>query len=112
MWRRSVPTPLSRGDVPSPHPSLVETFRPHTPLLWRHSVPTPLSCGDVPSPHPSLVETHCLLIERGHGGNEVSPAHIVEKIFHCPLLFWFCLFPYLYAFIEIMHAMIKLLLIH
>ena len=35
MWRRSVPTALSRGDVPS-----------HTPLSWRHSVPTPLSRGD------------------------------------------------------------------
>ena len=83
--------------------------------MWRRSVPTPLSRGDIPSPHPSLVETHCLLMERGHGVYEVfevSPAHIVEEIFHSPLLFRFYLFPYLYAFIQKLHAMIELLLIY
>jgi len=54
------PTPPSNGD---------DLLFPRAPLCGDASVPTPLSLGD-------RVNTSSTPIERGHGGNEVSPAHL------------------------------------
>jgi len=108
MWRRSVcstNTPLSIGIDIRHTPLYRSCIHLHDRGVWiygeRCGGYVPLGEGCVCGAHgtSSLERGGTSSLERGHGGNEVSPAHIVEEIFDSPLLFRFHLFPYLYAFI-------------